>query len=115
MSDDTPTTDHADALREVQGWMALDLHQALGHPVNPTATNQGHPSWGDWWASLVADVRRTAPPAARPGTCGHRSAEGHPCGQPPGHLGFHRIVRCDGHDWTSWVGEPPTSAKEQRP
>lgn len=114
---DTPTTDHADALREVQGWMALDLHQALGRPVNPTASNQGHPTWGDWWASLVADVRRATPAAgpAAPGTCGHRSSEGHLCGVEAGHLGYHRNVRDGGFEWTSWVGEHPTVDEEQRP
>lgn len=45
--------------------------------------------------------------AVEPGTCGHRSSEGHPCTQPARHLGYHRNVRLDGDEWTSWVGEGP--------
>jgi hypothetical protein len=39
--------------------MALDLHQALGRPTDHSAdsTYQGHRSWGDWWADLLAAVR----------------------------------------------------------
>lgn len=40
-----------------------------------------------------------------PGACGHRSSDGHPCNEPPGHLGFHRNARQGGHEWTSWVGD----------
>jgi hypothetical protein len=47
------------AVRAVQGWMALDLHMALGKPVDHSATavHQGHDSWADWWAGLCAEVR----------------------------------------------------------
>jgi len=47
------------AVRAVQGWMALDLHMALGKPVDHSAstTHQGNDSWADWWASLCAEVR----------------------------------------------------------
>jgi hypothetical protein len=46
-------------VRGVQAWMALDLHQALGWPVDHSATveHQGRKSWGDWWAELLAGVR----------------------------------------------------------
>lgn len=44
---------------------------------------------------------------ATPGTCGHRSSEGHPCGVEAGHLGYHRNVRLGGLEWTSWVGDEP--------
>jgi hypothetical protein len=53
-----------EAVRGVQGWMALDLHTALGRPVDHAATNQGHDSWGDWWAQLCADVRAVRQPEA---------------------------------------------------
>lgn len=43
--------------RVVQGWMALDLHLALGLPVDHTSAHQGHSSWADWWAELCATVR----------------------------------------------------------
>lgn len=45
------------AERTVQGWMALDLHTALGLPVNHTADHQGYDTWADWWAHLCAAVR----------------------------------------------------------
>jgi hypothetical protein len=48
------------AITTVQGWMALDLHSALGLPVDPAATNQGHESWADWWAELCGGVRLAA-------------------------------------------------------
>ncbi|MFR9794279.1 hypothetical protein ACL07V_37595 [Streptomyces sp. MB22_4] len=46
-------------VRGVQGWMALDLHQALGRPTDHSADSayQGHRSWADWWADLLAAVR----------------------------------------------------------
>ncbi|MCX3059572.1 hypothetical protein [Streptomyces beihaiensis] len=48
----------ADAqVRGVQAWMALDLHQALGRPIDHTAEHQGHASWTDWWADLIAATR----------------------------------------------------------
>jgi hypothetical protein len=53
---DSPETEQA-AISGVQAWMALDLHMALGLPVDPTATNQGHASWADWWAELCGSVR----------------------------------------------------------
>ncbi|MEU6222265.1 hypothetical protein [Streptomyces sp. NPDC047042] len=40
----------------VQGWMALDLHQALGWSLNGVE-HQGRKSWSDWWAELLAEVR----------------------------------------------------------
>jgi hypothetical protein len=43
----------------------------------------------------------------RDGTCGHRSSDGRRCTQPSGHLGYHRNVRKDGNEWTSWVGDLP--------
>mgnify|MGYP003580092940 CR=1 FL=1 len=50
---------------------------------------------------------------AAPGPCGHRSSEGHLCGQPSGHHGYHRNVRLDGEEWTSWVGEQPAAGARQ--
>lgn len=54
----------AETVRGVQGWMALDIHVALGKPTDyaADARNQGHKSWGDWWAQLVNDVRPPEPP-----------------------------------------------------
>ncbi|MFF9269119.1 hypothetical protein [Streptomyces rochei] len=50
-----------DEIRGVQRWMALDLHQALGLPVDGQAEHQGHSSWADWWADLCGHVaQRTA-------------------------------------------------------
>lgn len=43
-------------VRGVQGWMALDLHRALGLAVDDQAKHQGHRNWGDWWATLCAHV-----------------------------------------------------------
>ncbi|MER7815629.1 hypothetical protein [Streptomyces sp. NPDC096153] len=47
------------AVRRVQTWMALDLHMALGRPVDHgvNVEHQGFRSWADWWAELLADVR----------------------------------------------------------
>jgi hypothetical protein len=45
-------------IRGVQGWMAMDLHQALGLPVDEQADHQGHRSWADWWAYLCHCVRQ---------------------------------------------------------
>ncbi|MET9729726.1 hypothetical protein ABZZ79_03365 [Streptomyces sp. NPDC006458] len=45
-------------IRGVQGWMAMDLHQALGLPVDEQADHQGHPWWADWWADLCGRVRQ---------------------------------------------------------
>jgi len=52
----TEATEKA-AITTVQGWMALDLHSALGLSVDPEATVQGHESWADWWAELCGSVR----------------------------------------------------------
>lgn len=55
-----PTTDAtARAVRGAQGFMALDLHRALGQPNDPKAQHQGHASWADWWAQLLSDVRKS--------------------------------------------------------
>ena len=45
-------------IRGVQGWMALDLHQALGLKVDDRAEHQGHRSWANWWADLCGRVRQ---------------------------------------------------------
>lgn len=47
------------AVRGVQGWMAQDLHMALGLPLDESADalHQSHPSWGAWWAHLLDNVR----------------------------------------------------------
>ncbi|WP_328439339.1 hypothetical protein OHA71_23665 [Streptomyces sp. NBC_00444] len=45
-------------IRGVQGWMAMDLHQALGLDVDEQATHQGHGSWADWWADLCGRARQ---------------------------------------------------------
>ncbi len=45
-------------IRGVQGWMAMDLHRALGLTVRGQSTHQGHPSWADWWANLMAQVNQ---------------------------------------------------------
>lgn len=52
--------DLLDVDRPIQGWMALDLHQALGLPVDhrAEAVHQGHPSWAAWWTDLLTRVRR---------------------------------------------------------
>ncbi|MFJ2719416.1 hypothetical protein [Streptomyces sp. NPDC087437] len=49
-------------IRGVQAWMAFDLHQALGWPVNDgaDAVHQGRASWADWWGELCAAVRLLA-------------------------------------------------------
>jgi hypothetical protein len=46
-------------VRGVQAWMALDLHMALGFPVDHSADahHQGHKTWADWWAFLLHHVR----------------------------------------------------------
>lgn len=66
---DSTTHDHhqpsADQhVRAVQGWMALDLHTALGHKADPSTEHQGHRSWGDWWAVLLGEVRGLVAEAA---------------------------------------------------
>ncbi len=43
-------------IRGVQGWMALDVHRALGLPVDDHSTHQGFPSWADWWADLCNHI-----------------------------------------------------------
>lgn len=53
-------------VRGVQGWMALDLHRALGLAVDDQDEHQGHRNWGDWWATLCAHVaQRTHATQAR--------------------------------------------------
>ncbi|WP_242594554.1 hypothetical protein [Streptomyces sp. GB4-14] len=56
---DEPQLTAEQQVRGVQAWMALDLHQALGWPVDHGATvvHQGRKSWSDWWAELLAGVR----------------------------------------------------------
>ncbi|MEO3978819.1 hypothetical protein [Streptomyces sp. CAU 1734] len=66
-------------IRGVQGWMALDLHRALGRPDDRATDHQGHGSWADWWADLIAGVR-TATPAGR---CGRALSTGQPCPDHP--------------------------------
>jgi hypothetical protein len=67
--------------------------------------------------ALIAALRRmageTATETPAPGTCGHRSSEGHVCGQPTGHHGYHRNLRLNGDEWTSWVGERPATEAQQ--
>lgn len=57
-SDDGQQTADA-AVRGVQAYMALDLHQALRRPVDHAhdAHHQGYASWADWWADLIGEVR----------------------------------------------------------
>ncbi|MGN7139046.1 hypothetical protein [Streptomyces pseudogriseolus] len=43
-------------IRGVQGWMALDVHRALGLPVDEQSDHQGHRSWSDWWATLCGHI-----------------------------------------------------------
>lgn len=43
-------------IRGVQAWMALDVHRALGLPVNEQSDHQGHRSWSDWWAILCGQI-----------------------------------------------------------
>ncbi len=56
----TPETDHQltreEEIRGVQGWMALDVHRALGLPVDEQSTHQGYRSWSDWWATLCGHI-----------------------------------------------------------
>ncbi|MGW5509924.1 hypothetical protein ACWEV9_19435 [Streptomyces albogriseolus] len=56
----TGETDHQltreEAIRGVQGWMALDVHRALGLPVDEQSTHQGYRSWSDWWATLCGHI-----------------------------------------------------------
>lgn len=53
----TATNAALHAERAVQGWMALDIHTALGMDVDHTDDHQGYGSWADWWAELCAAVR----------------------------------------------------------
>ncbi len=55
----------------------------------------------------------TATTQTEPGTCGHRSSEGHPCNEPPGHFGYHRNARQGGNEWTSWVGDTPVIHEDE--
>ncbi|MCM1974609.1 hypothetical protein [Streptomyces sp. G1] len=48
-----------------------------------------------------------------PGTCGHRSSDGHPCNEPHGHFGYHRNARQGGNEWTSWVGDTPVIHEDE--
>lgn len=70
------------AVRTVQGWMAMDVHLALGLPFDHAATHQGHDSWADWWAVLCAQVRTleafAAPPPERAYCCGNPEDHAHP-------------------------------------
>lgn len=51
----------ADAARSAHHLAAIDLHQALGLPYDPTAEHQGHEDLETWWAHLVHQARtRTA-------------------------------------------------------
>ncbi|MEU9245834.1 hypothetical protein [Streptomyces sp. NPDC048385] len=45
-------------IRGVQGWMAMDLHRALGLSVDDHSKYQGHASWADWWANLMAQINQ---------------------------------------------------------
>ncbi|MET9713735.1 hypothetical protein [Nocardiopsis alba] len=57
----------ADASRATSTLLALDLHQALGLPYDPTSDHQGHEDHPTWWADLLDQVReRTA--SERPAT-----------------------------------------------
>lgn len=58
------------------------------------------------------DTAEDAP--AAPGSCGHRSTDGHPCDVEFGHLGYHRNIRNDGDEWTTWVGEYPTFDDDEK-
>ncbi|MET8818496.1 hypothetical protein [Streptomyces rochei] len=51
-----PPLSHDEEIRGVQGWMALDVHRALGLPVDDETTHQGFPSWADWWADLCNHI-----------------------------------------------------------
>jgi hypothetical protein len=63
------------------------------------------------WPPEIADLAKKHQPdmqaEVEPGTCGHRSSEGHPCNEPHGHFGYHRNARQGGNEWTSWVGDTP--------
>lgn len=65
----------------------------------------------------AAELRRmadeTATTETEPGTCGHRSSEGHPCNEPHGHFGYHRNARQGGNEWTSWVGDTPVIHEDE--
>lgn len=52
---DQPLSREAE-IRGVQGWMALDVHRALGLPVDDQADHQGHPSWPTWWSVLCGHI-----------------------------------------------------------
>lgn len=64
-----------------------------------------------------AELRRLADEATasqtEPGTCGHRSSDGHPCNEPHGHFGYHRNARRGGNEWTSWVGDTPVIHEDE--
>ncbi|MFZ4206798.1 hypothetical protein ACOZE4_18370 [Streptomyces griseoincarnatus] len=53
-------TDHQltreEEIRGVQSWMALDVHRALGLPVDEQSPHQGYRSWSDWWATLCGHI-----------------------------------------------------------
>ncbi|WP_435113324.1 hypothetical protein [Nocardiopsis synnemataformans] len=74
LPDDERTARARDAAaRAAQNVMALDLHQALGLPLNMAADHQGHTCFADWWAHLLhrartASQRQTAPELADPPT-----------------------------------------------
>jgi hypothetical protein len=55
------------AVRAVQAWMALDVHQALGLPTDLSAgiKHQGRPDWSSWWAELSGHIVRAAGAANR--------------------------------------------------
>lgn len=86
---DRPRTSRVDqAVCGVQAWMALDLHMALGRPIDHSADvqHQGHDSWADWWADLCAQVRQLAKDADAPLTAASTTPPGSPREQLPAHL-----------------------------
>jgi hypothetical protein len=111
-------TDRATVLRE-----AADIAESLRQFERATGARWSAQVSENVGILRVADhLRRLAGEAAtpehdtevgaEPGTCGHRSPEGHPCNRTPGHLGYHRRTQPDTDLWTSWVGELPEPAAE---
>lgn len=91
------SVDRAAALREAAD--AVDS----GKQSFPETIRSG----ASWAARMLRRMADETQPEAEPGTCGHRSTDGHPCNEPPGHLGYHRNARQGGNEWTSWVGDGP--------
>lgn len=106
-----PTANRAAVLREAADAVAALDRRKLGIAADTIrdAWEEGRDEGADELRRL-ADEAQQQPDTETPvgtGTCGHRSSEGHPCTQPPGHFGYHRNARQGGNEWTSWVGDAP--------